>query len=169
VAVKSPGEGHGATFIVRLPISITKTESVEEVFPIVPPPIGLDLSLEGMRILVVDDDADACAVLRRILEEQKASVQTVPSAARALEKIRTDPPHVLIGDVGMPEQDGCQFIAAVRMLEGPARTIPAIAVTAFARPQDRIRALQAGYNMHLAKPINAMELVTVIARLKPGA
>ena len=168
VAVKSSGEGHGATFIIRLPITIAKSEAMEEVLPVVPP-IGLDLSLEGVRILVVDDDADACAVLRRILEEQKASVDTVLSAAGALEKIRTDPPHVLISDVGMPEQDGYQFIAAVRGLESPARAIPAIAVTAFARPQDRIRALQAGYNMHVAKPINAIELVTVIVRLKPVA
>jgi signal transduction histidine kinase/ActR/RegA family two-component response regulator len=167
VAVMSAGEGRGATFVVRLPISIARNESAEEAVPVLSP-IGLDLSLEGMRILVVDDDADACVVLRRILEEQKANVDTLSSAVGALEKIRMDPPDVLVSDIGMPELDGYQFIAEVRRLEGPARAIPAIAVTAFARPQDRVRALQAGYNMHLAKPINAIELVTVIARLKSG-
>jgi len=168
VAVNSPGEGQGATFIVRLPISIAKDEFPEASL-IVPPSVDLDLSLEGVRILVVDDDADACVVLRRILEEQKASVDTVQSAGGALEKIKAYPPDVLISDVGMPEQDGYQFIAAVRRLAGPARLVPAIAVTAFARPQDRIRALQAGYNMHVAKPVSATELVTVIARLKAVA
>jgi len=142
--------------------------SINEMFPLVAPSAGLDLSLEGMRILIVDDDPDACAVLRRILEEQKADVETAPSAARALEKIRVRPPDLLISDIGMPGQDGYQLITAVRGLEGHARTVPAIAVTAFAAPQDRVTALQAGYNMHVAKPINATELVTVIARLKPG-
>lgn len=168
VGVKSPGEGAGATFIIRLPIAVWMAKSVEDAVPLMPPPSGLDLSLDGLRVLVVDDDPDACIVLRRILEEQKALVETASSSAGALEKIDANPPHLLISDVSMPGEDGYQFIARVRKLPGPVRGIPAIAVTAFARPEDRITALHAGYNMHLAKPVNALELVTVIAKLNPN-
>jgi CheY-like chemotaxis protein len=116
-----------------------------------------------MRVLAVDDDPDSVNVLRLILEEQGARVDIAYSASRALEKIRADPPDVLLSDIGMPGQDGYQLIDAVRKLPGNAARIPAIAVTAFARPEDRIAALRAGFNMHLAKPINTAELITIIA------
>jgi CheY-like chemotaxis protein len=128
----------------------------------------LNLSLEGLRILAVDDDPDACIVLRRILEEQNAIVDTASSVAVALEIIDTRPPDLLVSDIGMPGQDGYQFIARVRKLEGPVRAIPAIALTAFSRHEDRISALHAGFNMHVAKPVNALELLTVISALRSG-
>jgi PAS domain S-box-containing protein len=168
VAVKSEGEGKGSKFIVCLPIAISAARSVDDILPLARSHSGLDLSLEGLKILVVDDDPDACFVLRRILEEQKAMVTTASSAATGLESLSADPPHLLISDVGMPGEDGYQFISRVRKLPAPINDIPAIAVTAFARPVDRIHAMQAGYSMHVAKPVNALELLTVIAKLRPS-
>ncbi len=168
VSASSPGPGQGATFTVCLPIAIAaarfeSTQAGDQSGEVI---AATGLSLDDTRILVVDDDSDACEVLRTILEERHASVDTALSAARALEKIRAQPPDVLISDVGMPGQDGYQFIAELRRMGEPFRSIPAVAVTAFARAEDRVRALQAGYNMHVAKPINALELLTVIARLR---
>jgi CheY-like chemotaxis protein len=166
VAVRSPGEGCGSTFIVRLPIAIAA-------YPMPAPSVlvpGSDreLSLAGVRVLVVDDDQDACLVLRRILEEHQATVETASSSASALARIEGNPPDILLSDVGMPGQDGYQLVSAVRGLPEPAGRIPAIAVTAFARPEDRINALRAGFNMHVAKPVDVVELLTVIKRLKCG-
>ena len=164
VAVTSPGEGRGATFVVRLPIAIAPSPIPDS------PPFSAngepELSLEGMRVLVVDDDPDACLVLRRILEDHQATVETISSPASALALIETRAPDILVSDVGMAAQDGHQFIAAVRALPEPARRIPAIAVSAFVRAEDRLKALMAGYHMHVAKPIDVVELLTVIRRLK---
>ena len=162
VSVTSPGEGRGATFTVRLPIAVAP--SPISGFPPSDPGWERDLSLQGLRVLVVDDDPDAC--LRRILEEHQATVETASSSASALALIEGHPPDILVSDVGMAGQDGYQFIEAVRTLPEPARGIPAIAVTAFARAEDRIKALVAGYHMHIAKPIDVVELLTVIRRLK---
>jgi CheY-like chemotaxis protein len=118
--------------------------------------------------MVVDDDPDACLVLRRILENHRATVDTATSPRSALARIEDDPPDILLSDVGMPGEDGYKFVAAVRALPDPVRRIPAIAVTAFARPEDRIKALRAGYNMHVAKPVDFVELLTVIRRLTVG-
>lgn len=121
-------------------------------------------SIAGRRILVVDDDADACEVLRMILEGHGAHVETAHSVAAALEKIKRDPPDVLVSDIGMPGQSGYQLIEAVRKLKGYAARMLAVAVTAFSRPEDRKAALRAGFNTHLAKPLNAADLITVISR-----
>ena len=164
VSVQSAGEGKGSTFIVTLPIAVRNQDpSFNSAMDV---PAHRELSLEGMRVLAVDDDPDSVNVLRLILEEQGARVDTAYSASRALEKIRVDPPDVLLSDVGMPGQDGYQLIDAVRKLPGKAARIPAIAVTAFARPEDRIAALRAGFNMHLAKPINTAELITIISNYR---
>jgi PAS domain S-box-containing protein len=163
VAVNSVGEGCGATFIVRLPVSVAA-------YPISDPDFsrqGWDggASLAGVHALVVEDDPDACHVLRRILEEHHVTVSTASSAASALAQIEKGPPDILLSDIGMPGGDGYGLIAAVRALQEPARRVPAIAVTAFARPEDRIRALRAGFDMHLAKPIDIVELLTIMTRL----
>ena len=166
VTAKSDGEGRGAKFIVRFPIAIAASPSPGS------PLFDLDpegaFSLRGTRVLVVDDDPDACLFLRRILEQHHAMVETASSAASALALIGSDPPDILLSDVGMAGEDGYQFIAAVRALPKPARRIPAIAITACARLDDRIRALMAGYHMHVAKPIDVVELLTVIRRLQRG-
>ena len=150
VAVTSTGEGRGATFIVRIPIAITPMIRDErEVDPSAASP-SPDLCLVGMRILVVDDDLDAGIVLQRILEERQATVRTATSAAEGLQLLQDNPPDVLISDIGMPGQDGYAFIAAVRRSPPPLGLIPAIALTGFARPTDRIAAFQAGFNIHIA-------------------
>ena len=161
VSARSAGEGRGSTFIVALPVAVRTQDPAFE-YPMEVPG-QRKLSLEGIRILAVDDDPDSVNVLRVILEEHGARVDTAYSASRALEKLRIDPPDVLLSDIGMPGQDGYQLIDAVRKLPGRAARIPAVAVTAFARPEDRIAALRAGFNMHLAKPINTAELITIIA------
>jgi len=161
VSARSAGEGRGSTFIVALPIAVrTQDPSFKYAMNA---SAQRELSLQGMRVLAVDDDPDSVNVLRLILEEQGARVDTAYSASRALEKIKANPPDVLLSDIGMPGQDGYQLIDAVRKLPGNAAKIPAIAITAFARPEDRIAALRAGFNMHLAKPINTAELITIIA------
>jgi PAS domain S-box-containing protein len=160
VSARSDGEGKGSTFIVALPVAVRTQDPSFGYATDVPGQPGL--SLNGIRILAVDDDPDSVNALRLILEEHGAQVDTAYSASRALEKIKVNPPDVLLSDIGMPGQDGYQLIDAVRKLPGHAARIPAIAVTAFARPEDRIAALRAGFNMHLAKPINTAELITII-------
>ena len=167
VAVKSPGADCGATFIVRLPIAIAAEPASDSTYS--PGPNGEpEMSLAGVRVMVVDDDPDACLVLRRILENHHATVDTATCPDSALARIEKKPPDILLSDVGMPGGDGYKFVAAVRALPDPVRRIPAVAVTAFARPEDRIKALRAGYNMHVAKPVDFIELLTVIRRLTGG-
>lgn len=162
VRAESPGEGQGATFTVLLPVAAAGNEP--------DPAAGLtgasDISLDAMRILVVDDDEDACAVLSRMLRDRGAEVEVARSAIEGLQTLRCMKPHLVISDIGMPERDGYAFIADVRQLEEPLGQVPMVALTAFARPEDRIRALQAGYNMHVTKPVNLLELLTVITRVR---
>jgi CheY-like chemotaxis protein len=123
-------------------------------------------SLDGLRILVVDDDADAREVVSTILEQAGAEVATASSAPQAIDLVERWGPNVLISDIGMPNQDGYDLIRKVRARSSDrASQIPAIALTAFARSQDRMKALSAGYQMHVPKPIEPLELVTVIASL----
>jgi CheY-like chemotaxis protein len=122
-----------------------------------------------MRILVVDDQADARELLHRVLHGRgRAAVTTASSAAEGLSLLKRDRPDVLVCDIGMPDIDGYAFIRAVRALppEQGGRT-PALALTAFARPEDRTRALVAGYNLHLAKPADPTELLATLATLTP--
>jgi CheY-like chemotaxis protein len=123
-------------------------------------------SLSGVQVLVVDDDADARGLLRSVLEAFGAQVEAVALASEALEALARGRPHVLVSDIGMPGTDGYELIRQVRQLgaaEGGAT--PAIALTAFARSEDRRRAIAAGYQMHLAKPVEPSEFVTVVASL----
>ena len=117
-----------------------------------------------MRVLIVDDDADARALIKRVLSQYGAEVRVAASALQALEILKTHRPDVMISDIGMPHMDGYDFIRRVRELppfEG--RSLPAIALTAFARSVDRTRAMMAGYQMHMAKPIEPQELVAAVA------
>jgi CheY-like chemotaxis protein len=121
-------------------------------------------NLAGLKVLVVDDELDARDLLQRILEECGAIVDAAGSAAEALTLLKSEQPHVLVSDVGMPGVDGYAFLASVRDLEPKdGGSIPAVALTAFARSEDRVRALQAGFQAHLPKPVDPSELVVTIA------
>jgi len=163
VEVDSPGEGRGATFTVRLPIPTLP----QEVLASPPEPQSHSTpELAGLRILVVDDEDDARTLARRVLEERGAQVITVSSAAEAIASIGdNNPPNVMVSDIGMPEQDGYDLIKQMRALPGDAGRVPAVALTALARAEDRKRALSAGYQKHVSKPVDPAELVSVIASL----
>jgi PAS domain S-box-containing protein len=161
VSASSAGLGHGAKFTVRLPVAATFRDSINADSPRAPE----FARLEGVRVLVVDDDTDTCAVLSRILEETGAVVTTAFNVKTALEQFERSTPQVLVSDIGMPELDGYALIREVRGRGYSYQVLPAIALTALARPEDRRRALLAGYQMHMAKPIDASELTTAIAAL----
>jgi signal transduction histidine kinase/ActR/RegA family two-component response regulator len=158
IRADSDGAGRGAKFTVTLPIAAALKTGEP------PSPIEACGALAGLKALVVDDEEDARTLLRRILEDCRAEVTLAGSAAEALAELPRLRPDVLISDIGMPELDGYQLIRAARAL-GPEEggATPAIALTAFARPEDRLRAIEAGYQMHIAKPVDPSELLLVIA------
>ncbi len=168
VEALSDGEGLGATFIVTLPLAETHTgtpaTSLEPVKQESQIPDAS--SLAGLRVLVVDDEADARTLARRVLEERGAEVVAVGSAAEALEAVDGKGElSVVVSDIGMPDHDGYELITRMRAMPGNAGRIPAIALTALARDEDRERTLLAGYQVHISKPVDPAELVTVIASL----
>ncbi|MBV8056721.1 MAG: response regulator [Deltaproteobacteria bacterium] len=165
VSVSSPGPGKGATFTVRLPVQASLDNSLNGAANPNDGRTGEIARLEGVRILLVDDDADACAVISYILNETGAIVKTALSVNAALSIIEQFKPQVLISDIGMPERDGFELIREVRARGFSYQAVPAIALTALARPEDRRRALLAGYQVHLAKPIDTGELSATIAAL----
>jgi PAS domain S-box-containing protein len=169
IQAKSAGEGQGATFVVTLPLIILGRErdpaarvhpTAAELSEVVPMP-----RLDGVRALVVDDEADALELIQRVLENQGALVSTVRSGDAALRLLESSTPDVLISDIGMPAMDGYQFMRRMRAAEPKERRIPALALTAFARPDDRKHAILAGYQAHLAKPFDMAELAIVVAGL----
>jgi signal transduction histidine kinase/CheY-like chemotaxis protein len=171
VTVHSEGEGKGATFTISLPFVgvISATKEVEPALPAqhdaITPFEGLP-SLAGLKVLVVDDEADTRELIREVLKECGSEVVTSRSAAEALEAIEQHKPDILISDLGMPDEDGYSLISKIRAL--PAEQggqIPAAALTAYARAEDRMRVLRSGFQFHLPKPVDAAELVTVIASL----
>ena len=123
--------------------------------------------LDGVTILAVDDEPDSLDLLRTVLETAGATVKTAGSAQAALQAIQAHPPDVLVADVGMPGMDGLQLIRTVRQLPEPIRNLPAAALTAYARSQDRITSLASGFQMHLVKPIDPLELIVAVATLVP--
>ena len=122
------------------------------------------MDFTGVRILFVDDDRDTQQAVSRILLDCNAQTEAVSSADEAITRLSIVRPHVLISDIGMPGKDGYELIRQVRQSADHER-LPAVALTAFARAEDRIRALSAGYNMHVAKPVDPRELLTVVASL----
>ena len=117
-------------------------------------------------MLVVDDEEDARALVQRLLVARGATVRTAGSAAEALESIQVERPHVLVSDIGMPNEDGYALIRRVRALEaGRGDALPAVALTAYARAEDRMKAVLAGFQMHVAKPVEPAELLTMVASL----
>jgi hypothetical protein len=175
VSVDSPGEGQGTTFIVKLPLmSVVRweTSKTERVHPSVSTGIPLDNlpTLNGVKVLVVDDEADARDFITMVLAECGAQVKAVASAIETLEAIPQWKPDVLVSDIGMPAEDGYSLIRKVRAL-APERggKVPAIALTAYARVEDRIQALSAGFQQHVTKPVEPAELAAVVANLWEGA
>lgn len=167
VIAASPGVGKGATFTVRIPVvPIYQTDPAGgRVHPsardLLPPADFAD-RLDRLTILVVDDEADTRELLRTGLESCGAQVTLAASAAEALEALENAVPDVLISDIGMPGEDGYDFIRHIRLLP-PERggRVPAIALTAYARVEDRLKALRSGYQMHVPKPVELAELVAV--------
>ena len=165
---KSPGEGQGATFIVNLPLTILQTDaSASRVHPTqsVPEKESALPRLAGVHALVVDDEADARDLIQRVLQQQGAIVSVAASGAEAIRILEQSSPDILISDVGMPDMDGYQLMRRIRADEHQGRRIPAVALTAFARTEDRKRALLAGYQSHVAKPVDTAELLIIIASL----
>ena len=123
-------------------------------------------SLNGTHVLAVDDDPDALGLLREMLEAVGASVTTATSGRAALEVVEADRPNVLVADLGMPGMDGFELIRQLRASDDAAlRDIPAAALTAYARSEDRAKALQSGFEIHLAKPIDPTELISAVQAL----
>jgi signal transduction histidine kinase/CheY-like chemotaxis protein len=160
VAAESAGEGYGTAFIVRLPLA----ESGEGARPGPAASGGSPPALQGMQILVVDDDRDALDVLTLVLTEAGAAVRTAASATEALGLLRWIRPDVLVSDLATPDEDGYSLIRNLRAMERESgRETPAIALTAYVRVQDRARAVAAGFNIFVEKPVDPDELIAVLA------
>jgi CheY-like chemotaxis protein/nitrogen-specific signal transduction histidine kinase len=171
VKVTSEGENKGSTFEVKLPVLpvyqnaqttglVQTTDLASEV-----PVEGSD-DLAGLKILVVDDEADTCELLRALLTRCGAEVAAARSAAEAFELFRQVQPDVVVSDIGMPGEDGYELMRRLRALPNDqGGNVPAVALTAYARVEDRMKALKAGYQMHVAKPIELGELVAIVASL----
>ncbi|MDE2366240.1 MAG: hybrid sensor histidine kinase/response regulator [Betaproteobacteria bacterium] len=167
VRAESAGTGKGSSFIVNLPLSPEGNGARNNRHALERKTFhGKTPSLAGLKALVIDDESDARELTKRILTRCEASVTTAASAAEGLELVKAGRPDVIISDIGMPGKNGYQFIHEVRTL--PAKDggqTPAIALTAFARPDDAARARDAGYQRHLSKPVDAFELITAISEL----
>ena len=168
VQANSSGEGQGATFTVRLPLlaamgtkAIAEIPAIEDNSSTAEPP-----RLDAVRVLIVDDEADARELVSTVLQSQGAEVAIASSVSEALAQLAAFQPQVLVSDIGMPREDGYSLMRQVRSLplEQGGR-IPAVALTAYARAEDRRRALMVGFQSHVAKPVNPTELVIVVASL----
>ena len=162
VSASSTGEGQGATFTLRLPLTAT--------LPLERPDEGAvpaqRISLAGLRILVVDDEADTREMVASTLEAQGAEVVALGDAEEALRWLASNPADLLVSDVAMPRMDGCSLIREIRRTgPGSAGSIPAVALTAYARPEDRRRAMEAGFQDYLTKPVEPEVLVARVAAL----
>jgi PAS domain S-box-containing protein len=166
VTAESPGEGQGATFTVTLPLVSPEQRAVAPEVK-TPPRNGSSTPLlAGVRVLVVDDDLDACELLEAVFHEAGADVHAVQSVRAALDELESWNPHLLVSDIGMPEEDGYDLIRQVRAREAAeGGHAAAIALTAFASPADREQALALGFDAHSAKPASPGDLTTLAARL----
>ena len=170
VRVQSDGIGKGTIFTVHLPIIAAYSEPDEErihsratsrenqTLP--------DVSLANVHVLVVDDEADARQLVKRLLEMAGATVSMAGSASEAIERILAARPDVLVCDIGMPAEDGYSLIRQLRALEDSRESaLPAVALTAYARSEDRTKAIRSGFQNHLAKPVEPAELLAIVSSL----
>jgi CheY-like chemotaxis protein len=182
VRAYSEGENKGSTFTVELPLASTRPERARQEEGAPPaqlaitslegddrgliPAAGEPLSLGGVRVMVVEDEPDARELICRVLEHRNANVYCAGSAEEALNAMQDFQPDVLVSDIGMPEKDGYELIREVRSRSADrGGATPAIALTAFARTEDRTRALLAGYQMHVSKPVEPAELIASVASM----
>jgi PAS domain S-box-containing protein len=172
VAAHSAGDGEGSTFVVKLPIMPLRS-SISSQSPPDESSVSLRTSFDAeppelseLKVLVVDDEADARSLLQVLLEQRAATTTAASSAAEAMRLVPQLRPDVIVSDIGMPGEDGYSFIRRLRKLspDSGGRT-PAVALTAYARPEDRTRALKAGFQSHTTKPIDPQELFVIIASL----
>lgn len=174
VHAESPGEGRGATFTVTLPLAAISKNTSDR--PRVDPNIGernlFDNSplLDGLRVLIVDDEADMRSCIAIVLKQYGATVAAAASTKEAMEVLMADKsgqrPDVLLCDIGMPGEDGYALLRQVRAWQAERGVrIPVVALTAYAREEERKQALLAGFQLHLSKPINPAELIAVVANL----
>jgi signal transduction histidine kinase/ActR/RegA family two-component response regulator len=172
ISAASPGKGEGATFTVSLPL-LRPQPSTKEHPVIAAEPAGRRGAraspLAGLRVLAVEDDEATLDALTELLSLQGAEMAAAASVNQALGLLADFAPDVLVSDIGMPERDGYDLIREIRALGYDAEDLPAVAVTAFASPEDRRRALAAGFQVHLAKPVDPHELTDVIAGLARSA
>jgi PAS domain S-box-containing protein len=163
VHAESEGRGKGATFVVTLPVESEEALAAEEEGRVSHPPSGQP-ELRNLHILVVEDDPDGNELITTILERYGARVTSVGTAAAALDALDAETPNVLVSDIGLPDKDGIELIKTVRAKDGFAQ-LPAIALTAYASRQDAAKALAAGFDAHVAKPVQPGTLGTAVARL----
>jgi signal transduction histidine kinase/CheY-like chemotaxis protein len=171
IQVKSPGVGQGATFVVSLPLSAVEpvqepaSDRQSELEMTLVPSLPGD-GVRGLKVLVVDDEPDARALIKRLLEDYGASVTAASSAQEAYERVQAEPPDMLVSDIGMPGEDGYSLIRRIRALSpGRGGETPALALTAYARSEDRERSILAGFQMHIPKPVEPLALVLTVAKL----
>jgi len=169
VSAESAGQDQGSTFTVRLPLATARTPQDSLLRT---PNLEDDQSdrtaraLNGVRVLLVEDEADTRTLLFLLLEREGAEVEQAATAEEAIARLATFTPHVLLSDIGLPLEDGYELIRKLRSFPLEAiRQIPAIALTAYATEKDRELALAAGYHLHLTKPIEPLELIEAIERL----
>lgn len=169
IRAASLGEGQGATFFVELPLALVQIKQEDRrVHPTSQGPLSESVPLprlDGVHAFIIDDEPDARDVLRRVFEDQGAQVTAFGSAEALLDALKTSRPSIIVSDIGMPKMDGYQMIRTLRALESRDSRIPALALTAFARAEDRKRSLIAGYQAHLAKPFDIAELILIVADL----
>jgi CheY-like chemotaxis protein/anti-sigma regulatory factor (Ser/Thr protein kinase) len=176
VTAESEGEGRGARFVVRLPVSGSRMEGVEGTTGT---PVAGEAGaakgevagtepLQGVRVLVVEDDDDSRRLLTRTLSRAGAEVAEAASVKVALAQMSVFQPQVLVSDVGMPEEDGYDLVRQARRQGITARQMPAIALTAFARSEDEALSLEAGFQLHLSKPVDQARLIWAVVSVRHG-
>jgi CheY-like chemotaxis protein len=172
VNASSDGEGRGATFIVHLPIPAIQNstapggeESVDTKQAAPERRTAAPVRLDGLRVLVVDDEADGRRLIGRVLAEAGARVTTAGSVREAMAALGIEPPQILVSDLGMPDEDGFDLIRQVRDAGYTAQQLPAVALTAFANKAHADSALARGFQIHVRKPVDADDLITVVASL----
>jgi CheY-like chemotaxis protein len=161
IDVRSEGQNLGAEFVVRLPVESLRPESTQRVPTLEPtsirPPAAPRDTLAGARILVVEDEPDSRELLLSLLEAYGAKTFGAATAAEAIEKLGLARPDVIVSDIGLPGEDGLSLMRRIRSLAGPR--VPAVALTAFSRPEDRERTAAAGFDVHVGKPIDPERLI----------
>jgi|GEM_PF-2015271 len=169
---ESEGEGRGATFIIELPAAggfgdgAAESQQLSASLAEVAAAVSPVSQLADLRVLIVDDEADARLLLKKIMEQSGAKVRAASSASEAMTALKEFRPDILLSDIGMPQEDGYALLRRVRALSAQeGGMIPAVALTAYAQEDDRMRALLAGFQVHVAKPINPPEFVAVIVGL----